>query len=222
MTTEPTLCLNKALDPKDLEHPDLAQWLPTVDEFFKKDSPQHRYRRWEYSLALEAYARWFASRADRRTAPLRLLDVGGAGSPFWRMLVKPPIVVDPQIGCSIAEYLEHDGRSAHAVFCISVIEHVEDLETFLYHLACVVAPGGLLVLTFDACGCAGVHDAGDPHHYNWMRQQSFTQQHTRQVLNTLVVQHHFTLLGLFNPHWFGEVIHDYSFRSLVLVKRRVR
>ena len=29
--------------------------------------------------------------------------------------------------------------------CLSVLEHVDDLDRFLYHLGCLVAPGGRLV-----------------------------------------------------------------------------
>ena len=39
--------------------------------------------------------------------------------------------------------------SLDLVFCISVLEHVDDVTEFLYHLGCLVAPGGLLFLTVD-------------------------------------------------------------------------
>lgn len=208
------IALNKGLDPADLEDDDVKEVLRTVDLHFEKDSPQNNYRRWEYSIGLLAHELWGGTAAHT-------LDVGGAGSPFWRMLPNDAMqVIDPQVGESLEEYVYSGGRLADAVFCFSVLEHLapEDLDSFLYHLSCATAPGGLLVLTMDSCGDSGLTCA-DPHHYNWMRKQIFTDRGVERIRETLR-GYGFVVLGEqddspSNPH----VIHDYTFRSVVMTKR---
>jgi len=66
---------------------------------------------------------------------------------------------------------------AQAVFCISVLEHVADLDGFLDGLSRVVAPGGLLFLTFDMTFSVWDWADGKDHsHFNWMRVRLFTQE----------------------------------------------
>lgn len=208
------ITLNKGLDPADLEDDDVKEVLRTVDLYFDKDAPQHFYRRWEYSVGLLAYELWEGTAGHT-------LDVGGAGSPFWRMLPNDAMrVIDPQVGESLEEYVYSGGRLSDAVFCFSVLEHLapEDLDSFLYHLSCATAPGGLLVLTMDSCGDEGL-TCSDPHHYNWMRKQIFTKDGVERIRQALH-QFDFKTFGeqddtVVNPH----VIHDYFFRSVVMTKR---
>ena len=116
-----------------------------------------------------------------------------------------------------------------AVFCLSVPEHVDDLDEFLYHLSCLTAPGGLLFLTFDCCGCAS-HDAEeetppDEHHFHWIRRRIFGQADLRELAEKLL-DLQFGWLGerdftSYQPQLYGGTTDPgYSFASLALVKRR--
>ena len=219
------LILNKTLEPADYEREDFQEVLSRVDCYMAEGAPQHPHRRWEYAVALIAIEDWIA-RHPGPTVGRRYLDVGGSGSPFWRMLPSQQvIVVDPLEGQDLAGYLQTDGRMADVVTCLSVLEHVEDLEGFLYHLGCVVKPSGLLVLTMDCCGCAGVHYVLNPdaHHFCWMRKRTFTPLARQRLIATYTEYGElssFTLVGAFDPIYHGPHIYDYSFCALVMEKRR--
>lgn len=225
-----SLPLSKYYDPeKDL--PELVEELVVVDEHFTKDSPQSEHRRWEYAMALRAFDTW-GRRVDR------VVDVGGAGSPFWRMVSTDNVyVIDPLENESLELHLQMNPPLADAVFCLSVLEHVDDLDQFLYHLSCLVAPGGLLFLTLDCCGC-GLHQPralpshqpeADPHHFNSMRKRIFTPEGLLYVWDRLEMTYHFMLLGgpgeksdfdHYAPRLYGGATDPgYSFASLALVKR---
>lgn len=220
-----TLPLSKYYDPEQ-DLPELTEELMVVDEHFTKDSSQSEHRRWEYGLALRALDTW--EQEGNRVS--RVVDVGGAGSPFWRMVGGGNVhVVDPETNRTLARQLEIDPYMAQAVFCLSVLEHVEDLDQFLYHLSCLVAPGGLLFLTMDCCGCEGklYHTPeNDPHHFNGMRNRIFTPGLLHTVAWTLEDLHFTPLDQLrdgferYAPRLYGGATDPgYSFASLALVKR---
>jgi hypothetical protein len=136
------MILSKVWDPAD-ELPADIQEIVTREW----EDGQHWSRKWEYGMALLAQQAWYdQSGAERPQGPI--YDVGGSGSPFWKM-VNPYVttIIDPREGKDLAEQLRLGAGLASEVYCISVIEHVDKLDQFLYHLSCLVAPGGLLFLT---------------------------------------------------------------------------
>jgi hypothetical protein len=210
-----SLPLTKCLDPEH-DYAELAEKLKVVDQHFHADSEQHPHRKWEYALALRAFDTWLESR-KMPTAIGHVIDVGGSGSPFHRMLGSSAIVVDPKEsdGQDLEGYLQTAPRLSHTVFCLSVLEHVEDLDQFCYHLSCLVAPGGLLFLTMDCCGCPE-HTEPETHHFHWMRKRIFTFE---QRLNLAFSFKDFQLLGGADWLYHGDHVYDYAFASLALVKR---
>lgn len=217
-----SLPLSKYYDPeKDL--PALADELVYVDAHFTKDAPQSEHRRWEYAMALRALYIW--EQEGHRVS--RVVDVGGAGSPFWRMLdVDNVQIIDPSIpgNCTLAGFVKDGSRTFSSVFCLSVLEHVEDLDQFLYHLSCLVAPGGLLFLTVDCCGCEDHLPEEDPHHFSGMRKRIFTYPALKKVGQALLARDFALLQGMdyldYQPRLYGGATDPgYSFASLALVKR---
>jgi hypothetical protein len=218
------LSLTKTCDPADFAR--LEEELAIVDRRFGAARPQHEMRRWEYALALHALTRW----QEQYTSPLRAVyDVGGAGSPFRRMVEErmqySVMVIDPDVApeparppCTLAELFAcHTPRVGQAVFCLSVLEHVDDLEEFCYHLACLVAPGGLLFLTMDYCNDTGT-DPEDLYHFHWMRQRIFNP-YTLGALTHEFGRRDFHLFGTGDLAWHDPQVYDYTFASLCLVKR---
>lgn len=207
-----TFPLSKTLDPADFDL--LAEELAVVDQHFTKAREQHPLRRWEYAMAVRALDVWLETRRGIGTAG-QVVDVGGAGSPFHYMIGNSAIVVDPEEGQTLAEYLETAPRLSQAVFCLSVLEHVDDLDQFLYHLSCLVAPGGLLFLTMDYWDQPV--ETPDTAHFHWMRKRIFTEVDLYQIRLRL---RDFRLLGDWDGAYHGPQVYDYTFASLALVKRR--
>lgn len=214
-----TLPLSKTLDPADFTL--LPKELAIVDRHFDSASPQHPMRRWEYALALDVLCRW-------PSAQRHLVDVGGAGSPFASIVGElgwHPDLIDPAVpgGHTLAEEvtLRHP-RLADVVTCISVLEHVEDLDQFCYHLGCLVRPGGLLFLTMDYCdgyALAAEHfRVPDTYHFHWMRQRIFNLFTVKQLIAGFCRQS-FDLFGGVDYIWRGPHVYNYTFASLALVKR---
>lgn len=210
-----TLPLSKCYDPADFA--DLAEELATVDREFGTATAQAAMRRWEYAMAIRAI--------DQHGAPSgnsHLVDVGGAGSPFWRMVpAYHAQVVDPAENQSLADYLRRNGRLCDLVTCLSVIEHVPDLEEFLYHLSCLVAPGGLLIITTDCTdqpsGPTGFPK--DDRHFHWMRERIFNPDSLEGILDTFVA-HDFAPMG--GVDWTYHGMYEnwgYAAASLVMTKR---
>lgn len=222
-----TLPLSKTLDPADFEQ--LTEELTIVDRYFTTAAEQHPMRRWEYAMALRAQETWLARRyPEERGGGGRIYDVGGGGSPFWRMVGDRSCVIDPEDTSrqTLSYYLKGSVELGHQVFCLSVLEHVDDLDQFLYHLSCLVAPGGLLFLTVDICGCSRHDTEHDPHHFHWMRRRIFSIDAWR-YLWVQMKPYGFDLLGrtVESPtsydgwQYHGNHVYDYSFCSLALVKR---
>lgn len=224
------LPLSKYYDPADLDQ--LGAELAIVDQHFGKASPQSEHRRWEYAMALCAYDVWLQADYDHyghanRTHGGAVYDVGGAGSPFYHMVGAEHVrVIDPHEsdGQTLAQVIRY-ARLGSVVFCLSVLEHVDDLDEFCYHLGCLTAPGGLLFLTYDCCGCDHAPTA-DPHHFAAMRQRIFTPMASAELYQTLH-GYQFRLLGAeainldYAPRLYGGTSDPgYSFASLALIKRR--
>ncbi len=169
--------LSKCYTPEDQQ--ELAAEWAVVDRHFAEASPQAEMRRWEYAMALRAYRRW----RENRSGATLCYDIGGAGSPFRRMIGAPDghvMVVDPQgepgdWKDTLGNFMQGGTELGHVVFCLSVLEHIEDLPQFLYHLACLTAPGGLLFLTVDCCDLPAAADGFpvDNRHFSWLRQRIF-------------------------------------------------
>ncbi len=214
------LPLSKTIHPGDFDFGQLAVELLVVDALFTTERPQHEMRRWEYAMALRALNDWRKPRDYRY--PRLAADVGGAGSPFYSMLRYPSKVeiIDPDGGRTLEQYLTAvDGWPMlfDAVFCLSVLEHVDDLAAFLYYLSCLVAPGGLLFLTADYCGQAG-YPVVDRYHFHWMRRRIFNE-HTWSRLMYDFIRRDFTPFGDIDFTWHGPQVYDYTFISLALTKR---
>ena len=210
------IALSKFLDPAD--YAELVEELRLVDQHFTKDREQHPQRRFEYALALRALLEW-----DRQTALPRSVfyDVGGDGSPFARMLPYPvTTIIDParEGSSTLDRFVQQSPRLADAVFCLSVLEHVDDLDQFLYHLACLVAPGGLLFLTYDACGVDDRVFPEDTYHFHWMRKRIFGQ-YALYWLDAQLKPYGFEPFGRTDLTYPGPHVYDYSFASACFRRR---
>lgn len=215
--------LSKTLDP-ERDYVELAEELVIVDRHFQRAGEQHPHRRFEYAMALRAQSVWIAQHGQMQ----RVYDVGGANSPFRYMVdsAGPVIIIDPDEpvpnSYRLDQYIAAGASVADGVFCISVLEHVDDLDQFLYHLSCLVAPGGLLFLTMDCCQTSGsVHSNGwpeDRYHFHWDRKRIF-DEFQRRLLRQRFIAREFQVFGDYDERWYGPQVMDYSFCSLCMVKR---
>lgn len=208
------LLLSRTLDPADYDR--FAQELAVVDRCGTAGQPAHR--RWEYALALHAIARWTAARRDTPSDPI--YDVGGAGSPLCDMLQVwtggTAAIIDPAHPGSarLDDWCVAGTRLADIVTCVSTITHVGTLDGFLYHLSCLLAPGGLLVLTMDYWTRCGPDTA--VHHAQ--RARIFCPK-TYVALRRALAAHGLATFGGLDPTWHGAQVCDYTVASLVLEKR---
>jgi SAM-dependent methyltransferase len=210
--------------------------LAKTEALFGAASEQHPARKWEYAMAQLAFATWRARKQHGLSAQrlLHLLDVGGAGSPLAQMLVGPQqtvLVVDPKLASSTGseqpdgivhlrkatiEQVAADGYSADALFSISVLEHVPDVDAFLAACSRVLAPNGLLFLTVDAWD-PPVAGAKDTAHFHWMRQRIFDREMLQGLLELLQKQG-FSPLGGVDLEYRGPLVYGYTFASIARVK----
>jgi len=214
-----TLPLSKTLDPSDYDQLQLE--LVIVDRHFTSAREQHPQRRWEYAMALRA--------AKNSILGGQVADVGGAGSPLTEMILdqhpdwSSVTVIDPASEdlndrYTLARWIQCYQCMFPVVFCLSVLEHVEDLDHFLYYLSCLVAPGGLLFLTMDYCSDEGATWPEDHYHFHWMRKRIFNREQWSRVEEQFKT-YQFTVLGAADWTYHGPHVFDYSFASLALVKR---
>jgi hypothetical protein len=207
-----SLPLSKTLDPHD--YLDLDPELQTVA--FYDLNGQHPHRRWEYALALraiETQRQW----TGVHRGPI--YDVGGAGTPFHQILqhwtARPVEVIDPRVNVALQDWVVGGAPLADVITCVSVIEHVGDLPAFLYHLTCLLAPGGLLVLTMDYWNKCGP-DTAERHED---RVRIFCPRSYASLRLQLASLRLHTVGGV-DQVYHGAQVHDYTFASLVLEKRR--
>lgn len=199
----------KTLQPEDLKRLPLQI---LVEEHFDK-APQHPLRHWEYGMCLAA--------AHQMPKVDNILDVGGHGSPLSFMFADlmpgtPFLTIDPNINSNLHTYHAENLNVFDLVTCISVIEHTTDVDEFVFDLAQVTAPGGLLFLTMDMWDQpAGVKDSA---HFNWMRNQIFNPQSWKGLADRLH-DFGFMLFGEADWNYHGPQVYDYTFASLCMRKR---
>lgn len=212
------LLLSRTLDPADFSS--FAEELRVVDGFGLSGQPPQR--RWEYALALHAVHRWSLAHARVPSEPI--YDIGdGADSNLHHMLGewtdREVIVIDPLEfrSChSLGEAVTGGTALADIVTCVSVVEHIADLRPFLYHLGCLVAPGGLLVLTMDYWNRCGPDLAVD----HDQRARIFCPKTYRTYLLQELAPLQFSTFGGLDTTFHGNSVADYTIASLVLEKRR--
>lgn len=208
----PSLPLTKALDPRD--YAALAEELVYVGSV---DGQASEHRRWEYAMALRAIAAWEAlNPLDRPLAPLDLLDVGGCGSPFVRIVEawRPGSVtqvVDPGVNYGIEESLL---PPYSVVTCLSVLEHVPQVKPFLAAVARHVRPGGLLFLTVDYWACEGPDIA----HFHWMRERIFNRYSVTKLTTQLRELYGLRQFGGTDWSYPGDQVYNYTFLSMAFRK----
>lgn len=211
--------LTKVFAPADLLS--LGPELAIVDREFHAEVTQADCRRWEYAQTLRAVDWWREQAASIDGHPV-IYDVGGAGSPFIRMLPQAwsAGIVDPKIDWTLAEYVRHlHPALADLVTCLSVVEHVEQVEEFLYHLSCLVAPGGVLVLTTD-CRENQPCAAPDDRHFHWDRKRIFCPWRIEASLISPLMRLGFREVGGTNLTYTEHYQNwGYTVASLVMQKR---
>jgi 2-polyprenyl-3-methyl-5-hydroxy-6-metoxy-1,4-benzoquinol methylase len=142
----------------------IKAFLDSTGKPYATDMVEHWLRMWEYSWAI------CATGCDCR---MRVLDAGGTGSILSYLLaaegyeVHTADIHEPKIrdARAMTDYLaldmthHHESILAlpiedsffHAIFCICVIEHIppDDQPQAVRELARVLAPGGMLAMTYD-------------------------------------------------------------------------
>lgn len=210
----PDLPLTKSLDPAD--YLPLAPVLDVVDAHFADASPQHPARRWEYAMALHAWSQYARGQEPRA---FQGLDVGGAGSPLTSMLASlqtTPIacrIIDPVINQSLEHTMDILPYSQDAIFCISVLEHVDFVLPLLRIMHRMLVAGGLLFLTMDGCDAEGP----DVYHFHWMRKRIYHPERWKELYKTCHALG-FTRFGGVDWVYRGAQVFDYTFLTLVLKK----
>ncbi len=128
-------------------------------------------RVWEYPFTYYQIDRWLQNRQSRSLA--RIGDFGSGVTFFPFMLAKPGcrvtcIDVDPIVEHDIAraadaldlrtlvdavrsdgERLPFEDHALDAIYSISVLEHIPEVDGVIEEIVRVLRPGGLFVLTFD-------------------------------------------------------------------------
>lgn len=201
---------------------------------------QHAIRAWEYSQAHRARERWSATYPLPDGGLVVADVGGAGSQFYRTLLgLQPPSVgrvdiVDPaqatpdgargilhvvgeplgtvRVSYPLAEWAgyKQNCEAYHAVFCLSVIEHVADPQPFLQQLCSLVCPGGLLFLTMDC----GVHSA-DLYHFHWMRAWIADPLSLARMTGALEAQ---GLQPLDAPDWVyrGATVYDYTVASIAL------
>jgi hypothetical protein len=204
---------------------------------------QHPIRAWEYSQALRAFDTWVRLPEPWDFAPAGYVvaDVGGAGSAFWKGLLPHSSHIsgidriDPtfptasdgvpedvqalptvrNLPVSLAGWQKQHQEHYHAVFCVSVLEHVPPahVEEFLAHLRNLVCPGGLLVLTCDLA-----RSPIDDYHFHWMRHWIPTPEFCAASLLKFAAGKFVPLGALPDFTYHGVTVYDYSVASFAFVR----
>jgi hypothetical protein len=203
------ICLSRTMDSADLA--ELQTELHYVDHHIE---PPQAYRRWQYASALHAVGRWVAS--GNRHLNDTLYEITHHPSTFHLMLddwtERDTVVINY---ADLAGFVTGGTPLAEVVVAHSVVEHAAYIEPFLYRCSCLLAPGGLLVLTFAFWN----HCGPDTAHGHAERQRIYCPKLTRELRDT-AASYHLAPFGGVDPAWHGPHHHDYSFASLVLEKKR--
>jgi len=128
--------------------------------------------------------------------------------------------IDPLLNYDLSEFFDRpttQKESYDAVFSVSVIEHVEDDETFLRQMADLLCPEGFLLLTVDFLNTWKKGEGKPSCDFRLYTERDFRDRFLPQVPNC-------ELLGI--PDWdssdpdFNWDDIDYSFASFVLRKKK--
>lgn len=224
-----TFPLTKCLHPDDYK--ELEVELAEVNKYGLQSTDQHPYRKWEYAMALRAHSVWRVGHRHPVLMNPMALDIGGAGSPLVKLLNDRELsayVIDPAENYSLEKVAEKKPLiKASVVTCTSTVEHVENLDAFLPHLAGVVASKGLLFITSDIWGESPSEP--DKAHFHWMRKRIFTPESWWELAKKLEDTYGFKILGAVDLRFHREGILNnqpvensanwgYSFASMALVK----
>jgi len=127
------------------------------------------------------------------------------------MLRKPPMTVCNRGVDNLPD------STFDAVFCISVLEHVEPVSERLAwsNLASRVGRGGLLFITTDC-----VEHKGRTYMWDQYRRQNFTLEMLKERVEGLTSHGDFTPMGQPDWEWKGPQVHDYTFFRVGLIKNR--
>lgn len=187
-------------------------------------------RQWEYAMALYTIDGWVhgpVAQPSYTGGPLDICDVGGAGSQFWQLLapltphgivlVDPDAAAQPGVRVSAGSVEAYAASAPHDAFdiltCLSVIEHVEEVRTFLRACYSLLKPGGLLFLTTDYWDAEGPDTA----HFHWMRKRIYNADRIRRLLEDLRAIG-YKSFGVADRKYHGNMCYDYSVASIALVK----
>jgi len=223
--------------------PDLVHHYRTLDDTPGVLDGQHPIRKWEYAMALRAFATWRAlpTKLPLRTSRMRIADVGGASSNFYRALAGVTgatiFSIDPNhteteastarvtfampVEAAVHELLDpipSDHREAFrfdVICCISVIEHVPEVELgrFLDAVTALLKQGGLLILSTDYQSTPGVPDR---RHYHWMRARIYDSASFPQLLDECY-RLGYKSLGASDFTYNGDHVFDYTMIATALV-----
>lgn len=188
---------------------------------------QHPIRLWEYTMAHYAIREWMSATMGFDGGPPEILDVGGAGSQFWKLLqtltTSPVGLVDPNLPESDAQHFKGTLETAAAtlthgwtdvITCISVIEHLEMVKPLIRAAHMLLKPGGLFFLTTDCWNSEGPDTA----HYHWMRKRIYNPGEMRKLAQT-AREVGFQSFGKSDWSYNGHTVFDYSMASLAMVKK---
>jgi 2-polyprenyl-3-methyl-5-hydroxy-6-metoxy-1,4-benzoquinol methylase len=190
---------------------------------------EHEHRAWEYGIVMQALL-------DKNCK--NVADVGGGASvfaPAYILAGKHSVFqIDPGIemhwlpdqskaleidlhyaATSLDEYVavqkEHSLAKFDAVVSISTIEHVVNDKHFFNNLLKMVAPQGLLAITFD------YHPSGKQLVQGHLRTYNAK---TIKELAADAVRKGFAVFGYGMDYtWRGPEVYDYNFGSLIMERR---
>jgi hypothetical protein len=201
-------CLSRTLDLGD--YVQLRSELHYAEEHH---IPAEGGRRWEYALALHALGRWSEAFPLRKwVAPIYQI---GRPEPQGPSLLHHATECDAQV-VDPTQLAEMTGqRLSPLVVALSVIDAVRNDAEFLYYCSCLLAPGGLLVLTFPFWQRCGADTAvGHNDRFRIYCPKLY------QALRAQAAEYLLSPFGGVDPTWHGPQVHDYTLASLVLEKRR--
>lgn len=209
------------------------------------DTMQHHHRRWEYALALKTLTLWSDSvTAKMKVAdfgcgiglmsPLlmtfgndvTMYDIWSLNNEHQRCQAEwqaksvgeaVPSASHALLECGLGALPKKSFGQYDAAFCISVMEHIKDMETALLDLCQSVRSGGLVFLTSDFGP-----SAKDDYPYAWCRPNGMFCEVTYQRLLKIAAKVGCKPFGG-QPQWLwlpeNEMVNGYGFASLALVKQ---